>query len=55
MNWIEATIEERLAFCDEHAKFLFGIRTKLDWDELSPTTQLFLKFEGVSNKAIWEA
>ena len=55
MKWNESTTEERLAFCDEHARFLFGIRTAIEWDTMSPTTQLLLKLEGVTDKAVWEA
>ena len=55
MNWKNSTVEERLAFCEEHARFLFDIRTQLDWEELSPTTQLLLRMEGVTDKAIYEA
>jgi hypothetical protein len=55
MNWKESTPEERIAFCDEHAKDLFGIRTAIEWDTMSPTTQLLLHLEGVSDKCIFEA
>jgi hypothetical protein len=55
MNWKTTTTEERLKFCETHGRFLFGIRTALEWDDLSPTTQLFLRMEGVTNKAVYEA
>ena len=55
MNWKESTPEERIAFCDEHAKDLFGIRTAIEWDTMSPTTQLLLHLEGVTDKCIFEA
>lgn len=55
MNWNEMTPAERVQWCDDHKLTAIGIRTILEWNDMSPTMQLFLKNTGIENKATWEA
>jgi hypothetical protein len=51
MKWSELTKEERFRFCEEKCPEL---HTCLDWNDLSPTSQLLLKVSGITDKAIYE-
>ena len=51
MNWNTMTESERLQFCDEWCSEL---RTKLPWEELSPTSQLILQHSGITNKGYYD-
>jgi hypothetical protein len=54
MDWTVLTELEREQFCERHSKALWGLFTCLEWNELSPTSQLLLKEAGITNKAIYE-
>jgi hypothetical protein len=43
-RWSMMDALDRVLYCVKHEDKLFGLRTYLDWDILSPTSQLLLTF-----------
>jgi len=56
LDWEQMTPEQRTAFCKDRfpAYGIWSLYTTLPWSELSPTSQLLLKKEGIVNQAVYE-
>lgn len=51
MIWKNMTAQERLDFCKAHPGCM--LQTCLEWNDLSPTSQVLLKMSGIEDEPVW--